>query len=92
MAAVADNCRFDERASSDRWRQFDALLSGLVSGRAVTDWQDWTEANQLHLDQKCNVASTSVPDGSMRYPTTSPWSVSRLSPEHSRAARWISTN
>ena len=28
----------------------------------MTDWQDWTEANQLHLDQKCNVASTSVPD------------------------------
>ena len=62
VAAVADNCRFDERASSDRWRQFDSLIAGLVAGRAVTDWQDWTEANQLHLDQKCNVASTSVPD------------------------------
>ena len=62
VAAVADNCRFDERASSDRWRQFDALLSGLVAGRSVIHWWDWTEANQLHLDQKCNVASTSVPD------------------------------
>ena len=62
VAAVADNCRFDERASSSRWRQFDALLSALVAGRGVTDWHDWTEANQLHLDQKCNVASTSVPD------------------------------
>ena len=62
VAAVADNCRFDERASSSRWRQFDALLSGLVAGRAVIDWQDWTEADKLHLDQKCYVTSTSVPD------------------------------
>ena len=62
VAAVADNCRFDERASSDRWCQFDALLSGVVASGAVADWQDWTEANQLHLDQKCNVISTSVPD------------------------------
>ena len=62
VAAVADNCRFDERASGDRWRQFDALLSDLVAGRDVTDWQDWAEANKLHLDQRCNVVSTSVPD------------------------------
>ena len=50
------------RASCDRWQQFDVLLSELVADRAAIDWPDWTETNRKHLDLKCNVASTSVPD------------------------------
>ena len=61
-AAVADNCRFDERAGTERWHRFDALLSELVEGRSTIDWMDWAEANQLHLDRHCNVPSPSVPD------------------------------
>jgi hypothetical protein len=61
-AAVADNCRFDERAGPDRWRRFDSLLSDLVADPAEIDWEDWTEANRLHLDGYCNVPSVSVPD------------------------------
>ena len=62
VAAVADNCRFDERAGIERWNQFDALLFDLVDGSGTIDWLDWAEANQLHLDRYCNVASLSVPD------------------------------
>ena len=61
-AAVADNCRFDERAGPDRWRRFDSVLSDLVADPAEIDWEDWTEANRLHLDGYCNVPSVSVPD------------------------------
>ena len=61
-AAVADNCRFDERAGADRWQRFENLLSGLVAGRGAVEWPDWTEANQLHLDRYCNVSRPSAPD------------------------------
>ena len=61
-AAVADNCRFDERAGADRWQRFEDLLSALVSARGAVEWQDWTEANRLHLDRYCNVPRPSVPD------------------------------
>ena len=62
VASAADNCRFDERASDQRWQRFDATLSDLVTDERVVDWQDWAEANQLHLDRYCNVPSLSVPD------------------------------
>ena len=62
VAAVADNCRFDERAGTERWNRFDALLSELVEVGGTMDWMDWAEANQLHLDRYCNVPSLSVPD------------------------------
>ena len=63
-AAVADNCRFDERAGDDRWQQFEDLLSALVADRGAVEveWQDWTEADQLHRDRYCNVPRPSVPD------------------------------
>ena len=61
-AAVADNCRFDERTGAGRWRRFEDLLSGLVAGRGAAEWPDWTEANRLHLDRYCNVPRPSVPD------------------------------
>ncbi|MDD9989447.1 MAG: hypothetical protein OXQ31_24485 [Spirochaetaceae bacterium] len=62
VAAVADNCRFDERAGTERWNRFDALLSELVEAGGTIDWKDWDEASRLHLDQYCNVRSLSVPD------------------------------
>ena len=61
-AAVADNCRFDERAGNGRWQRFEGLLSALVADRGAVGWQDWTEADQLHLDRYCNVPRPSVPD------------------------------
>ena len=62
VAAVADNCRFDERAGTERWHGFDSLLSELVEGRGTIDWMDWAEASRLHLEQYCSVPSLSVPD------------------------------
>ena len=62
VAAVADNCRFDERAGAERWQRFEVLLSELVADGTAIDWQDWTETNQLHLDRYCNVPSPSIPD------------------------------
>ena len=61
-AAKADNCRFDERAGDGRWQRFEGLLSALVADRGAVGWQDWTEADQLHLDRYCNVPRPSVPD------------------------------
>ena len=61
-AAVADNCRFDERAGNGRWQRFEGLLSALVADPDTVGWQDWTEANQLYLDRYCNVPRPSVPD------------------------------
>ena len=62
VAAVADNCRFDERASASRWERFEAMLPGPTTGPDAIDWPDWTETNRLHLDRYCNVPSTDVPD------------------------------
>ena len=61
-AVVADNCRFDERAGDGRWQRFEGLLSALVADRGAVGWQDWIEANRLHLDRYCNVPRPSVPD------------------------------
>ena len=61
-AAVADNCRFDERAGVDRWRKFEGLLSARAADPGAVDWQDWTKANQDHVDLYCNVPRPSVPD------------------------------
>ena len=61
-AAVADNCRFDERAGADRWRRFESLLSKLLAGRGPVGWQDWHEAAKLHRERFCDVARPSVPD------------------------------
>ena len=62
VAAVADNCRFDERASADRWREFEALLPRPSAGSGSIVWADWEETYQLHLEQRCKVAHPSVPD------------------------------
>ena len=62
VAAVADNCRFDERASAARWERFEAMLPGTTAGSTALDWPDWAQANRLYLDRYCNVPSTDVPD------------------------------
>ena len=61
-AAVVDNCRFDERAGDGRWQRFEDLLSERIASRGDVGWQDWTEANLLHLERYCNVPRPSVPD------------------------------
>ena len=61
-AAVADNCRFDERAGDGRWQRFEALLSEGIASRGEVGWQDWADANRLHLERYCNVPRPSVPD------------------------------
>ena len=61
-AAVADNCRFDERAGDGRWQRFEDLLSELVADPGAVEWQDWTEADRRHLERCCNVPRPGVPD------------------------------
>lgn len=58
VAAVADNCRFDERASEERWREFEAMLPEPSS----IAWGDWAEAYQLYLEKGFAVWRPSVPD------------------------------
>ena len=62
VAAVADNCRFDERASAPRWQRFDSVLSKVATNPGAIDWQDWAVTEQLHREQYCTVSSLSVPD------------------------------
>ena len=61
-AVVADNCRFDERAGTGRWQRFESVLSDLAASRDAVGWQDWTDADRLHLERYCNVLHPSVPD------------------------------
>lgn len=62
VAAVADNCRFDERAGAPRWHQFDALLSKEASNPEAIEWRDWTATELLHRELHYAVASPNVPD------------------------------
>ena len=59
-AAVADNCRFDERADIQRWEAFAADLPR--SDHENLTWDDWAEADALHRQKRLTVPSTSVPD------------------------------
>ncbi|NCA72257.1 MAG: hypothetical protein EOM91_19735 [Sphingobacteriia bacterium] len=61
-AAVADNCRFDERASADRWQRFEDLLCGLIADPSVIALPDWAEANRLNLERYCEVPTSTVPN------------------------------
>ena len=61
VAAVADNCRFDERASEERWQAFEAMLPSSPDGQAI-GWVDWTDTYRLHLEARCIVQPPSVPD------------------------------
>ena len=61
-AAVADNCRFDERTSTARWERFEALLRGRTTGPNAIDWPEWMQTDRLHQERYCKVPSTDVPD------------------------------
>lgn len=59
-AAVADNCRFDERADTRRWQAFaDCLPHGDYDHLS---FGDWGEANKLHYEKRITVTSNSTPD------------------------------
>lgn len=62
LAAVADNCRFDERVGDERWRQYDAIVSDVADDMSVVTWQDWAEANQLQVQRHCQVPHFDAPD------------------------------
>ena len=59
-AAVADNCRFEARASDQRWMQFRNCLPH--DDVNVMTWEDWAEANNLHMAKRTNVSRPSIPD------------------------------
>ena len=59
-AAVADNCRFDERADLQRWEAFAGELPS--SDYENLTWDDWAEADELHRQKRLTVPSTSIPD------------------------------
>ena len=59
-AAVADNCRFDERADQKRWEAFAQCLP--TDDYSTISWGDWAEANKLHTEKRLTVPSTSTPD------------------------------
>lgn len=57
-AAIADNCRFDERVTPVRWDQFENRLLNPTK----PDWADWSEAEKLNYENSITVPSPSVPD------------------------------
>lgn len=59
-AAVADNCRFEERASDQRWAQFEKYLPHRDI-RAMK-WADWTVARKEYLENQEDVFRSSIPD------------------------------
>jgi hypothetical protein len=59
-AAVADNCRFDERCSDERWQRFGTCLG--PTAEASLSHADWSEAAKLSYEAHVTVPSTSVPD------------------------------
>jgi len=61
-AAVADNCRFDERTSAERWQTFKDVLARVAVDPNSPDWADWGEAAKLHLEQHSLVPMAAVPE------------------------------
>lgn len=59
-AAVADNCRFEERASVQRWGQFEICLQH--NDIDTMTWEDWAAANKLLMDKRTYVPRTGIPD------------------------------
>lgn len=59
-AAVADNCRFDERADKRRWQAFADCLPH--DDHARLNLGDWDVASRDHYQKRVTVISTSTPD------------------------------
>lgn len=58
QAAIADNCRFDERTALERWQEFETRLPN----PAMPDWADWCEVAKQNYEAKVTVSSITVPD------------------------------
>ncbi len=58
-AAIADNCRFDERISAERWQAF---AEKLPDPTHIANFGDWQEASKLYYDKKVTVPSLTRPD------------------------------
>ncbi|XOF35137.1 MAG: hypothetical protein ACL93V_07575 [Candidatus Electrothrix sp. YB6] len=59
-AAVADNCRFEERASDQRWEQFEIYLPHDDADKMT--WADWTAARKDYTENQEEVFRSSIPD------------------------------
>lgn len=59
-AAIADNCRFDERAHEDRWRAFIQYLPAAKLDDLT--YSDWCEAAKKQNEKRVCVPSVSIPD------------------------------
>lgn len=59
--AVADNCRFDERALHARWQEFGAILNDVTHGATDVSWDDWVEGNRRYVRRYFRVPSDNTP-------------------------------
>ena len=62
VASVADNCRFEERASTERWAAFDDMIARAAGPTGLTDWGEWCVAGKLYRDGRSAVSTSDVPD------------------------------
>ena len=62
VASVADNCRFEERASPERWAVFDDMIEQATGSLGLTDWGEWCAAGTLYRDGRSAVPTSGVPD------------------------------
>lgn len=60
-AAIADNCRFDERTNAQRWQALAQYLPPALPLDALT-MGDWAEAECIHRENRITVPSLSIPD------------------------------
>lgn len=60
-AAIADNCRFDERTDTQRWQALAQYLPPALPLDALT-MEDWAEAECIHRKKRITVPSLSIPD------------------------------
>jgi hypothetical protein len=58
QAAIADNCRFDERTGLARWNKLEKRLPNPLA----PDWIDWSEAENLNYNDTVIVLRSSIPD------------------------------
>ncbi len=62
LAAVSDNCRFDERASAARWQRFEDIVQRVSGDLSAIGWPEWGEAYKSYSEQYCQVPRLTVPD------------------------------
>ena len=66
VASVADNCRFEERASPERWAVFNDMIERVTGSLGLTDWGEWCAAGILYRDGRSVVPTSHVPDAFLR--------------------------